>query len=335
MTASFGVVVSNSAGSYLSNAINFSNANNVTFGTSAGGIVTASVAAPGAAAENNWVNLLGANTAGNTTASGSTLGFSGVNMTLSGTNASQIVMSVPATSSLVGGNDISISTNGSTITIYNVVDANSRFVNEPGITTTGLAANASSVSVFPFILQNFLDMSNARIIMSISGSTSGANSTAGAIHSLSMVMYSLNGSTLSSMNSGSRTFSGTWSSNATASFFGPRAMTMNWASTTRLNPGEYWIAAHISTATTAHNTSGTTNLTNALTMGIGVPSLTQLLGADPYGNATAATRGASVGLGIISTGATRASIAISDIQQTGSRAQAAKLWIDLRNFSIW
>ncbi len=76
-----------------------------------------SVAAPGAAAEQNAVNLLGANTAGNTTATGSTIGLSGLNLTLSGTNNSQIVLSVPATSSLVGVNGISVSTNGSTISV--------------------------------------------------------------------------------------------------------------------------------------------------------------------------------------------------------------------------
>jgi hypothetical protein len=74
--------------------------------------------APGAAVEANPVNLLGANTSGNTTATGSTLGFSGVNMTLSGTNASQIVFSVPATSSLVGTSGLSVSTAGSTISVY-------------------------------------------------------------------------------------------------------------------------------------------------------------------------------------------------------------------------
>jgi hypothetical protein len=90
--------VSNSAGSFTFQTLNFSNANNVTWGTSAGGIVTASVAAPGAAAENNWFSLLGANTAGNATASGSTVGLSGINVTLSGTNNSQIVISAAAQS---------------------------------------------------------------------------------------------------------------------------------------------------------------------------------------------------------------------------------------------
>jgi hypothetical protein len=60
---------------------------------SAGLNLSASVAAPGAAAENNWVHLLGANTAGNTTASGSTVALSGINVTLSGTNGSVVVVS--------------------------------------------------------------------------------------------------------------------------------------------------------------------------------------------------------------------------------------------------
>lgn len=84
---------------------------------SAGLNLSASVAAPGAAAENNAINLLGANTAGNTTATGSTIGWSGVNLTLSGTNASQVVISAPATSSLSATGALSISTNGSTISI--------------------------------------------------------------------------------------------------------------------------------------------------------------------------------------------------------------------------
>lgn len=111
------VTASASNGSFTAGLLGFSNANNVTFGTSAGSIITASVAAPGAAAENNWVNLLGANTAGNTTASGSTIGYSGINLTLSGTNGSAINISAPATSSLSATGGLGISTNGSTISI--------------------------------------------------------------------------------------------------------------------------------------------------------------------------------------------------------------------------
>lgn len=64
-------------------------------GTIASNGISVSVAAPGAAAESNHIHLLGANTAGNTTASGSTIGWSAGNgLTLSGTNGSQIVISV-------------------------------------------------------------------------------------------------------------------------------------------------------------------------------------------------------------------------------------------------
>lgn len=112
----------------LSSNVSFSGANGITFYTSAGNAIVASynstqfagtgttfaganasgsmtlnsnglnlsvsVAAPGAAAEQNAINLLGANTAGNTTATGSTIGLSGIGIKLSGANNSQVVMSV-------------------------------------------------------------------------------------------------------------------------------------------------------------------------------------------------------------------------------------------------
>jgi hypothetical protein len=133
-------VASASNGSFSFTTLAFSNANNVTFGTSAGSIVTASVAAPGAAAENNWVNLLGANTGGNTSASGSTIGWSGINLTLSGTNNSVVNISAPATSSLAGASGIGISTNGSTISVYN--QASSYFEPYPLISSTAMSSHA-------------------------------------------------------------------------------------------------------------------------------------------------------------------------------------------------
>lgn len=75
------------------------------------------VGGAGGGAESNWHHLLGANTAGNTTASGTTIGLSGINMTLSGTNGSVINLSVPATSSLSATGIVSISVNGSTISV--------------------------------------------------------------------------------------------------------------------------------------------------------------------------------------------------------------------------
>ena len=85
----------------------------------AGLSLSASVAAPGAAAENNWIALTG-NTAGNTTASGSTIAWSGGNgVTLSGTNGSVVQISV-STYSTTSYNVVSIQT-----TEYPVASANS------------------------------------------------------------------------------------------------------------------------------------------------------------------------------------------------------------------
>jgi len=93
------------------------NLTGTTASNSAGFTLSLSAAAPGAAVEANWIHALGANTAGNTTVSGSTLGFSGINLTLSGTNNSQLVISAHATSSIVGTGGITVSTAGSTISV--------------------------------------------------------------------------------------------------------------------------------------------------------------------------------------------------------------------------
>ena len=100
-SASNGLTISLSAGNYLTTAMasnqntSFVNASaafqgyNAT-GTIASNGISISVAAPGAAAEANQMNLSG-NVAGNTTASGSTINWvGGNNITLSGLNNSQI-----------------------------------------------------------------------------------------------------------------------------------------------------------------------------------------------------------------------------------------------------
>ena len=126
-----------------------------TSATTAGSVITAALGTNGlnmgipayltaAAGGVMYANLSG-NTSGNTTASGSTLNFSGINLTLSGTNNSQIAISAPATSALVAGNNISLSTNGSTISVRAqavAIGANTQtatsgtinFVNSNGIT---------------------------------------------------------------------------------------------------------------------------------------------------------------------------------------------------------
>ena len=174
-----------------------------------------SVAAPGAAAENNWINLLGGNTAGNTTVSGSTLGISGINLTLSGTNNSACNSSAPATSSLVGTNGISISTNGSTISIAREVQ--SKYWNVPGynLFTGTVRPLASTYVVFPFSVGDNVSFDYLRFMNTINIASTSFASTANTTFSynqnvtFNILLYSQNtGSSSLSLASISSTSAG-------------------------------------------------------------------------------------------------------------------------------
>lgn len=197
-------VASASNGSFSFTTLAFSNANNVTFGTSAGSIITASVAAPGAAAENNWVNLLGANTAGNTTASGSTIGYSGINLTLSGTNGSVVNISAPAVSSIVGSSGISISTNGSSITIGKRLQ--STYVpffpaSTNSQTLAALGATSGSARFFPIFISDNIAFNALRVMHNLSYATSSVSGQQTITYGYGL--FSNNGGTLSSISSSS------------------------------------------------------------------------------------------------------------------------------------
>jgi hypothetical protein len=162
-----------------------------------------------------YANLSG-NVAGNTTASGNTLNFSGINVTLSGTNNSQIAISAPATSSLVGSNGISISSNGSTISVFNQFI--SSYENTPFQAVTTMSLNMASVSQAAiFNVPEPLSISYLRIPISVSMNsttiaTSAASATGGAaIYStFNAVVYSIgtggNSLSLQSVASGSGGF---------------------------------------------------------------------------------------------------------------------------------
>lgn len=309
------VTASASNGSFTAGLLAFSNANNVTFGTSAGSIVTASVAAPGAAAENNWFALTGANTAGNTTASGSTIGLSGINLTLSGTNGSGINISAPATSSLSATGGLSISTNGSTISI-GYGKYLSRFEYPEGIFTSIGQTGQGSLSINHAYVPFNVTGTQFKIGGSLSGATNTSATTASVNNSLWVGIYTLNGSSLSLASSGSANNGFQWSQSASStgntSINSMRQMTvpMNF----NMTPGEYWVAAVISQQTTytSHGFSmfGNSLVNNAATGAV----------LTPIGSGTTANRDAILLQGIY-TAATSAgpnSIGGADINNTSA-----------------
>lgn len=146
------------AGGYAGTASGFTGANisaTMTHNT-AGLSLSLSVAAPGAAAEANWVNL-GGNTAGGSTASGSTIKwYGGANITLQATNGSEV--------SIVGG------AGGAAVTLASF---------EPHVlgnsTTINSAGGQNSLWLMPFQLS--LPVSGSSIIaalMSYSGTITSA-----------------------------------------------------------------------------------------------------------------------------------------------------------------
>jgi hypothetical protein len=251
LTSQSNQAVSNSAGSFTFQTLNFSNANNVTFGTSAGGIITASVAAPGAAAENNWVNLLGANTDGNTTASGSTIGYSGINLTLSGTNNSVVNISAPATSVLSALGGLTISTTGSTINLsagggggltlsyFNPQDAYLQVAGQQGLNTIHIQPCQAPNVTFD------------RIVFPIYNS--GASNSAGtATLTISCALYTRNVSTLAQSTSWSATQTYVNNSQNSSSLFrGIRLVTAS--ANNSISEGQYWMAIASSTAAGGNN----------------------------------------------------------------------------------
>lgn len=218
--------------------------------------LSASVAAPGAAAEQNAINLLGANTAGNTTATGSTIGFSGINMTLSGTNASQIVMSVPATSSIVGAGGISLSSNGSTITIsYTGAGGGgvtlSGFNPYPDMEKIAGQYGQGTLMFDPMRAPNFV---MDRIAFPIN-CTNSSNSSGSHTLSFWVGVYSRNASTLSAVftASGSTAVTHSGTAGSYSLYSGQRLFTI--AASQTLTEGDYWLGFVSRTASGGANGS--------------------------------------------------------------------------------
>jgi hypothetical protein len=227
---------------------------------SAGLNLSFSVAAPGAAAEANAHNLLGANTAGNTTATGSTIGLSGLNLTLSGTNNSQIVISAPATSSLVGASGISVSTNGSTITVYRAALMSRFHFEPPGASSAGSAMTQGSMSFQRVFIPDNITMTRVDVPFLISLASSAAANTGALLISSGLVIYSADGVTLNPIVGAFGTTTHTHASN-TANFnsvSGPRFASFPIA--TALPPGEYFVGVQLST----NNNSSIGTATTAL-----------------------------------------------------------------------
>lgn len=190
------------------------NLTGTTASASNGFTLSLSAAAPGAAAENNWHTLLG-NVAGNSTASGSTIALSGgQGITVSGTNGSQIVLSVgsyittAANSTHSHGNPTlaltnlsgttASASNGFTLSLAAAAGGAGATLSyfEPWWAASGRATNSSlgqnTLYFQPFDLPYYLSASRINFYISISGALSAGNSTGTCRQGFGYALYTRN-----------------------------------------------------------------------------------------------------------------------------------------------
>lgn len=241
-------------------------------------------------------------------------------MTIGSTTGQSFQLSVPQTSSLSATGILSISTNGSTISIgvpsQGAGVTLSRFEYPEGIFTSVGAVGQGSLSVNHMYVPFNVTGTAMKIGGSLSGSTNTSATTASANVSLWMGIYTLNGSTLSLASSGSTNHNFQWSqtgsSSGNTSINGVRQMTV--PINVNMTPGEYWVGAVISSATTYTGAAFSMYGNNLVGNAAGGAALA------PIGSNTTVGRGAVLLQGIYTaaTSAGPASIANTQINQTSA-----------------
>jgi hypothetical protein len=326
-----------SSSTFDARTVSFQGAGIASVGFSNGSVV---ISVPSGGGAGDGVVSIGMSTEGNT--AGTTGLVSSGRMIVVGSGAISLSQSVngqsaslsilgPATSSIVGTSGITLSTAGSTISVQPV--PMSSWDNLWEVTQAGTAQANSLVSIQPVYLEYPLAASNVLLAASVNVATQTNNSSGYYDISVSGVFYTANSQTLSSLFSFSNSFTNTWSSNNTGTVTGVQGMTASFATTT-LTAGQYYLALHVSTNNSATGGANTTALANTLSMVLGRAPGSAVLNLKLLGAQSNNSVGLIPGLGIISTGATRASIAFSDYTVTGTRAALAGVGIGLRN-STW
>jgi len=232
----------------------FSNSNGVSFGLN-GSTITASVNAGGGGGIGAGVSTFG-NTAGSTgtitTGNLILVGSGPISLSQStgaaGSNAT-ITINGPATSSLVGSAPLSVSTNGSTISVYGVPYYTHFNPNDKEEMVAGQHGQAT-LHVQPITAPAF-QFDRAVFPVNFSAAT---NSTGTYTMSMWLGLYTKNASTLSLMHSSSTTqaitHSGTASSNTVV---GPKLFTLGW--TTTVSAGNYYMGVISRTTSGGANAS--------------------------------------------------------------------------------
>ena len=320
------VAFSASGGSSLFSTLVFSNANNITFTNNAGSVQASY------SQSNQAISLYAVSQStqsSSATNNASSLQFAGYGAVSVGMSNSVVQISAPATSTLTGVGGISISTNGSTISVsYAPTLSKFEYPQDQfnSLTQTGQGSLSLQKVYVPF---NVTATAFA-IAGSLSAATNTSATTASAANSLWAGIYTLNGSTLSLASSGSTNNTVAWSQSASTtgntSVNGMRLMTV--PMNVNMTPGMYFIGAVLSQATTY------TSMGYTLYGGTDINSASALVNAAPIGSNTTVGRPVFMGQGIFTaaTASGPTSIGTSAINYTSAGyAQWAKFYFNINN----
>jgi hypothetical protein len=299
------VIVSNTT--YTSGAISFSNANGVSFGSSAGQAITASYTVPSTAGLISALHLSGgAGTSNNVTG-----------LTFSNSNN--------VTFGLLTGASVG------TMTASYAPPLASRADQWPaGAWGSSTITAQGSASIRYLQLDYPVTFSRVDIPIVLSLSTSATTNTAAFLISAGLVIYSRTGSTLSPIAGTLSSTSYSWASNSANFSSITGGKNLSFAIGTSLSMGEYWIGAQLSTATTSSGAS-TTNLGNTIYVPYGAIDTGNQYG--DFGNTYSQSQNVST-QGIFSNTitATNQTLAMSNISATGVPYQAGNFPVIFRNY---
>jgi hypothetical protein len=345
-----GVAVSNST--YTSGTLTLTNFNNISFGSAAGGAISASFAlnVSGGAGTSNALSAItfqnsngitfGLSTGagvGSMTASYNSTQFVGTGTAVTGRasislssngisfNGSALVGSATGTASTTGA--FSFGANSSSINI--ALPYRTRMILPIAGHVTSLTAPNNGFMSFQYMdIQNPLTASRLDALVYMSASTTANASTFGVAYSAWGGIFTRNVSTLASVATGSTATNYTYASNsAGATWLTQGAMyAVSLPMNMNLPPGEYIVAYGLSTATSVSSMASWT-----ISM-MGANDLQTTWNYAELGSTTNGSYNLSSGMGVYSgAGSISTSYNIASISGTGSSLSAANINLVLRN----
>lgn len=225
-------------------------------------------------------------------------------------------------------NGVSFGINGQTLTAsvpLNATVSHYVYPNEYIPLNTSGATN-NSISFNYVSLDQDVAASQFRALLSVSANTHTSASTNTFGLTAEVGVYTRNASTISRMSSGSQTWSGTYSSNTTASVQGIREVTV--PMTVAMSPGEYWVGLRLS--------SSSSNASVGYSLFQVSNQATVHLNPGRFGAATATSQLLYPWNGIYSatSSALPASATVNDVLGSGTQGSRVQYWFDMRNYTV-